>query len=110
VVPVGPGGCRRSRWALGSQWWSSLEQRGQRISLEYGSLLVLVQLVHLQAEVVDGAVDVGPPGLERPRDALKFGDAGVVGDGEIRETALPLVVVVVESLLPTRVPLVQPLG
>jgi len=78
--------------------------------VEGGAFAVLVEFLHLQAQIVDGSLDLGPPLLERIRGKLDPRDAQILNRIDFQELALPLVVVLGEALLPARILILKVLG
>jgi hypothetical protein len=69
-----------------------------------------VQLLHLEADVVDGRVNLGAPRIHRRCRPLENGDARVLGGGEVRDLAIQIGLEVGEALVPLRVILRETLG
>lgn len=99
VVPVGPVGVARSKWALGRRGGSRKERGRTRA---HRTFPMLVQLPDIQPDVVDRGVDLGTPLLKGCGHTLDGGDARLLRDGEVAESALPLVVLLGDTSDETR--------
>jgi len=72
AVPMGPIGYDSGRWEAGSQrrtggqrrWWSSVQKRRFMRRRVDDALVVLVQLHHLQANIIHGSINHRAPLLE----------------------------------------------
>lgn len=71
---------------------------------------MLVQLPDIQPDVVDRGVDLGTPLLKGCGHTLDGGDARLLRDGEVAESALPLVVLLGDTRLDPRFEIVETLG
>ena len=71
---------------------------------------MLVQLPDLQADVVDCGVDARSPILQGRGYTLHGGNARLLSDGQIADSALPLVILLRDADLQPRFKVVEALG